>query len=419
MAMSAAGGGRRLGRLLCLVLLLSVMASPVVSQSYFSFCYTLSSSLSSSPIFPFSIAVSGSLNVSAAVSPSQPSEVQVTAVVGQRSVVYQGQTHTVSIAAIAAPQSYLGNDNVLSLSPPFLSSTHALAFVFAAPAYSAYGIGGLYGAVYNDSVYGLAEDSTPPNDGAVAAVVSSFSLQPSATFTANVSCSAPAVPAPTASQLGLLTSTVSYSYCYAFTGGPGDSGPASSAAVWTISAVGSISTSGFSGTVNGETASVITNMTGTRVYTDTAGQSFSSQLTGVAAANSLLGQAASNLLYSAYPYFDLSGVMVSALGSVSSAFTPVAQPEASALILLSTNYYAIFDETIFLPSLQSPGQGFLTPVGNLDIALSSAGAASLQCTFNAGAAVSYAFCYSLVQGGAARLVSADVRRGQCHRPCAA
>ena len=370
------------------LLLLLLLCSAVVcnAQSLYSFCYTLSSALSTSPLFPFSIAVSGTINVSLS------SSVALSAV-GQRVVIYRGRQYSTAIASLAPPSSstssYPSNDNVLSVQAPYLSAPHALAFTYVSAPYTAYGPSSSSTSfLYNDSVYGLAEDSTPPSDGVVATVISTFSLTPSSTYSASVACALPAVPGPTAAQSAALSSTVSWSWCYAFTGGPGD--VSYGAGVWSITASGTFTTSAYSGQANGVDASIIVNVTGVRTYTDVDGSAHTATLTGLAPSNGLLGSYASNVLYAAYPYLDSFGVYFSSSSPLSSAMVDPAP--AATVGQLFIDSYSMFDETIVD---LTTGLSYETPVGTFDLALTSAGASSLQCAFTAGATLTYAFCYSL------------------------
>ena len=376
---------------LCLCLVLCASLPVGRAQSLFAFCATLSSDLSSSPLFPFAVTLSGTLNLSVAFDGHSPPTYLVQSAVGQRLVLYEGVQYSTSIARIAPVNSYQGNDNRLSLSAPLLSDGHGLAFDYSTATYSAYGPMGAHSYLYNDSAFGLAEDSSPPSDGGVASISSAFSLSPTSSYSATTPCPLPSLPTPSALQLSQLTSTVSYSWCYWFTGGPGDYDDDPQGDVWSISASGQLLVSQYQGSVRGVSAARILNVTGSRTYTDVYGRSATLAITGLSAVNNPLHGAYSDaLLYAGYPYLDAYGLYFTSSGPLSSSTLSPA-PNAT-LGQLFIDSYDMFDESITDLSTDS---AYETPVGAFDLALTSDGPSSLQCQPTAGPVQSYAWCYSL------------------------
>ena len=375
-----------------LVLLLTLFARECAAQSLLSLCYTLSSSLLSSPVYPWSVSVYGTLNVSAPLAGSGGGLVEVQSATLQRTAVYRGQTHNTAglTNALAPANSYLANDNTLSLTAPYLYSTHSLAFVFASSVYSAYGNSSASVSVYNDTAFGLAEDNIPPNDGVLAAVQATFTLAPATAYTANVPCTQPSLPAPAAADLTALNTAVAYAFCYTFTGGPGD-GTAGS--TWTISVQGNLTTSAYSGTGEADGAgSVVIGIQAVRVYTDPNGVLSTSRISGLANSNWQRGLYASNVLYPTYPYFDTYGLYYTSDAPLLNVEVTASSP---TLIVgqLIVDGYKIFDETVYDAS---SGAAYLTSVGAIDLTPASGGKLStLQCAANAGSLLSYAFCYTL------------------------
>ena len=257
---------------------------------------------------PWSVSVSGTLNVSAPLAGSGGGLVTVQSATLQRTAVYRGQTYTTAGQpnTLAPAGSYQANDNILSLTAPYLTDSHSLAFVFLDSVYSAYGNSSYTVAVYNDSVYGLAEDTIPPNDGVIAAVQATFTLAPTSTYTANVTCAQPAVVSPTTAQLAALTTPVLYTFCYTFTGGPGDG---TTSSTWSISAQGNLTVSLYNGTgTDGSAGSVVTDIQAVRLYIDPDGVLTTSRIVGLANTNWQHGLYASNVLYATYPYLDAYGM---------------------------------------------------------------------------------------------------------------
>ena len=382
-----------LALLLALLALSSPIARPCAAQSsLYSLCYTLSSALASSPVFPWSVSVFGTLNVSAPLAGSGTGTVTVQCATLQRTAVYRGQTINTAgaVNSLAPSGSYQANDNLLSLTAPHLADSHSLAFVFASSVYSAYGNSSNTVAVYNDSMYGLAEDNIPPSDGVLAAVLATFSIAPTSTYTASVSCTQPSVLAPTASQLAALNTPVVYSFCYAFTGGPGDG---TTGSTWSISVQGNLTATQYTGAgAYGSTGSVVTGLQAVRVYTDPDGVVTTSRTVGLASSNWQHGEYASNVLYESYPYFDLYGLYYL---SDSPLLNIEVSGSSSALTVgqLSVDSYDMFDETVYDTAT---GAAYLTPVGALDVTPAVGGDPStLQCGSSAGNMLSYAFCYTL------------------------
>ena len=371
----------------------SLTACPCSAQTLYSLCYTLSSSLPQSPVFPWSVSVFGTLNVSAPLAGSGGGLVAVQSATLQRTAVYRGLTYNTVTGSLAADNSYQSNDNVLSLTAPYLFDAHSLAFVFASSIYSAYGnSSGHMVAVYNDSTYGLAEDNVPPNDGVLSATQATFSLSPTSAYTANVACSQPTLLTPTAADLTALNTAVVYTFCYSFTGGPGD-GTAGS--TWSISVQGNLTTSQYSGAgADGAVGSVVAGIQAVRVYSDPNGVISSSRISGLANSNWQHGTYASNVLYATYPYFDTYGLFYQSDAPLLNIELASASSSATLTIAqLSVDSYNMFDETVYDTSTATP---YLTPVGVIDLTPAVGGNLStLQCANTAGALLSYAFCYTL------------------------
>ena len=380
------------------VLLLVSAVPPVLCQPFYAVCFTLSSSLLTSPLFPWSISVSGTLNVSL----PDPSSglVRVLHANTVRSSTYQGRTVSVTPTGdtLLAAGSYQGNDNLLSLTPPYLTAAHSLAFVFPSTVYSAYGPSGAAVSVYNDSTFGLLEDTSPPNDGVLASITSSFTLTPSTVYSSDVHCPLPAVPSPTAVQLQQLSTPVVYSFCYLFTGGPGDGSSDPSGAVWTITAQGNFTTSSYTGTGSAGQGSVLSSVSGVRLYTAPDGTLSSATIAGLAPVNPLHGSLASNVLYTAYPYLDTYGaVFTSGLTSFVSEATPLTSP-ATTLAQVYIDSAQMFNEYLY----SADGTSYWSPVGSIEVVPVAGGDVStLQCSFTAGTTLAYSFCYTLVSDATA------------------
>ena len=382
-----------LSALLLSLSLLSLLAPVCVSATLYSLCYTLSSSLSSSPVFPWSVSVFGTLNVSAPLAGSGGGVVVVQSATLQRTAVYRGQTYnTLGLPnSLAAANSYQSNDNVLSLTAPFLFDSHRLAFVFANSVYSAYGNSSNTVVVYNDTMYGLAETTIPPNDGVLAAVQAAFTIAPTNTYTANVPCTQPAITPPSAAQLTALTTPVVYAFCYGFTGGPGDG---TSDSTWTISVQGNITTTQYTGTgTDDNTGSVVSDIQAVRLYADPNGALTRSRIVGLAAGSSQPGVFASNVLYPTYPYFDLYGLIYQANAPLLNVVVAASSPTLTVGQMF-VDSYDMFDETVYDTAT---GGTYLTSVGAIDITPAVGGSlSSLQCSNTAGTLLSYAFCYTLI-----------------------
>ena len=375
--------------------LLSILAVPVCrAQSLYSLCYTLSSSLSSSPVFPWSVSVSGTLNVSAPLAGSGGQVlVAVQSATLQRTAVYRGQTYSAAglTNSLAPANSYQNNDNTLSLTAPFLTDPHSIAFVFASIVYSAYGnSSGNMVALYNDSMYGLAEDNVPPNDGVLANIQTTFTLTPTSTYTANVACTQPAAATPTATQLAALNTPVVYAFCYSFSGGPGDGTVGST---WSISVQGNITTSQYTGSgADGSIGSIVTGIQGVRVYSDPNGVITTSRIIGLTSSNWQHGVYASNVLYASYPYFDTEGLFYVADAPLLNVEVSASSPTLTVGQLV-VDSYNMFDETTYDTATDA---SYLTSVGAIDITPAVGGNLStLQCASNAGSMANYAFCYTL------------------------
>ena len=375
------------------------------SSSVYTFCYSITASNpASSPIPSWAIRMSGSLNVSTNTSGSG---LIITAATGQRVVYYLGMNVTQSILNVAPVNAWNANDNQVLYNGvanlPYLDSTaiHSLSFVLSTTAYFAYGAGPSPYVNVNNYSGIISESDNPPNDGTINTVISSFTFAPSSNYSAAVSCSfsSSGLPAFSIAQQQQLSSVLSWNFCYSFTGGPGDDGSNQNGVVWNIVASGTFNTTGYSGQVNGQTAYLITGITGTRSYYDGAGNIYSTAIVGVGPLNPLPYQPfsplfssiaySSNLLYPTYPYFDGSGVAL----QMSSG--QLANPEAivaNTSVRLYIDTYNMLDEFIINPSTAAITY---TYVGNVDLALSTSNQAVLQCSNQAGTLQTYAFCYSL------------------------
>ena len=384
--------------LLALVLLSFLVAPVCRAQSLYSLCYTLSSSLSSSPVFPWSVSVFGTLNVSAPLAGSG-GLVAVQSATLQRTAVYRGQTYNTAGQpnSLAPANSYQANDNLIALTPPYLSDSHSLAFVFASSVYSAYGNSSSNTvALYNDTMYGMAEDNIPPNDGVLAAVQATLTIAPTTTYTANVACTQPALTSPTSTQLAALNTPVVYTFCYTFSGGPGDG---TTGSVWSISVQGNLSTSQYTGSgAYGSVGSVVTGIRGVRVYSDPNGVVTTSRIVGLANSNWQHGVYASNVLYTAYPYFDEEGLFYLSDAPLLNTEVTTSSPTLTVGQLV-VDSYNMFDETTYDTATNA---AYLTSVGAIDITPAVGGNLStLQCASNAGSLLSYAFCYTLTSDATA------------------
>ena len=345
-----------LSLLLSLVILSSAPVSAQMWELY-SFCYSISSTLPSSPYLPFAILAVGTLNVSSLTSDSVWNSSQaghlVYDAVGSRSIVAQGQQPVArSITGIAAVNSYQWNDNELQLSPPYLDSYHSLTFTLdgvasfvTGPAVSAlYPNGSAFVNLNNNTLPsaagdGVAESDNPINDGVTLSIVALFNLS-----LARDGFSAAYADCPfqlpelniSAEALTAYESRLQYAFCYSITSAwlSGVDGN------WSIAVSGLLTTTAWgSSSATGEPAYLIVAVSGTRVFSlvDVA-QSLSSSaslsLGGVNAAQAQFGSStyqnewaelasssyyANNLLYPSspqLPYVDALGVMFVSSGDV-------------------------------------------------------------------------------------------------------
>ena len=425
-------------RSLLLLSLLVSLLSVVSGQSNYAFCFTATQTNPTSPTLPWAVQMSGTLSINTSASAltlgyfsgyigifpasQQMMGYPVLNAVGSRTVYSLGTTQTLSITGVAPVNTYNGNDNIIALSAPYFDNlAHSISFTLSGAPQFALGTIASQGVVqgnpgfvnlinYTTPLYGGAgvqESDDPPNDGNANVLTSTFTLTPASSFSAtNPSCTALTAPAAAPST---FASTLTWSFCYQFTGGGNFA--TVNGQQWFITGSGTITTTAYAGTtVSGQTAYLITGMTGTRTYTNAGtGTSQTVNILGVGGPNTqqavdyaaeqfawlevngLEADLSNNLLYPSYPYFDQWGVSVITDSDIGNEDQNNLTVNAFRL-WVDPNAYS-FNEWV---SDFTAGYWYFTYSANALVTPSSQStpAALLpQCSFTAGSTVSFQFCY--------------------------
>ena len=311
---------------------------------YIPFCYTITQTLSTSPYLPWSVSVTGTLQVVANSMTTgwqgqyaEPPGYLVVGASGTR-VIYQGGKAAVTstIVGLAAPNTYNGNDNVMNAisgGGPYFdpSAPHGLTFIMSAqPVFAAGTAPGnmMYVNINNYTTGGsaLQESDNPANDGETSVVVSTFTIGAPVSSLASSWGSCPnSITQPTLPS-GVTSATIAATtqapFCYTFAGVD----PYGN--TWTLQASGIFTLSGYMATtVSGRTAYLIVGASGTRTISSYAGN-VSNTITGIGGVNAVAEQGnaivggwgyadyagynsywySNNVYYPSFPYFDVYGV---------------------------------------------------------------------------------------------------------------
>ena len=325
----------------------SACQQPTYTQMQF--CYTITNTLTTSPWLPWTVSVSGLMNVSTFYTPgeygvAQPSGYLVQSITGTRTMQWQGKTSTRNIVGVAPINAYNYNDNIINLASPFLArSYHSVSFMLDGPAAFADGylpnnspyvnINGYNG--YSPSGSGVTESDLPENDGAANVVVGSFQMR--FDFFGTLGCGLPGngstdplYTPPTSTQLTQFnTAGPQMAFCWSHTGGPGGDYVSANGAYWQITSSGVMTLAGYLGTTGtGRQARKIVSVTGSRTYQFENGTSQVVPFT-LGAVNAMANYTnpggfevgsfstnfyGNNILYTSYPELDRFGVVLQGSG---------------------------------------------------------------------------------------------------------
>ena len=194
-----------------LLLLSSLIAVTAQTGTPYTFCFSSTQTLPTSPSLPWQVTMSGTLLIDdratsltygnygsyitgSGFDPSQQLQgYPVLNATGTRSIVRGGSTTAITstIVNIAPVGAYSANDNIIGLTSPYFDNlAHGLAFILSAQptfAYGQYGGGngiqgsGVYTNINNYSLpiatgAGVGEIDNPPNDGNANVISSTFTL---------------------------------------------------------------------------------------------------------------------------------------------------------------------------------------------------------------------------------------------------
>ena len=313
-------------------------ASGSYTYTQYSFCYTSVNTLSTSPYLPFAVLMTGTLNVSSLLTrgfrgSSRASQGNlVVNAIGSRTIYAQGQPAvTQQVVALAPYDTYNGNDNVIALSAPYFDNAyHSLSFQLASTAQFVLGPGISNLVNLNNFTAplalgaGVSESDNPINDGQSAILTSTWVMQP---YTAGFVCpNAISAPSVSAAVTTAFQSTLTWSFCYTFSGSGSGGNAVPGSDIWYTQASGTMTTTGWGGTtVAGRTAYLIIGINGTRALINGTGSTSVISFVGPggvnapAQANEYSPQDSSkfygnNLLYNSWPWLDGYGVIAMAQG---------------------------------------------------------------------------------------------------------
>ena len=399
------------------------------TSGLYSFCYATYNSWATSPYLQWAFLTHGTLNVSwIGINATAGT---VTDASATRAAYYGGNmTSNSSIVGVALPNTYGGNDNVVSIGngTALLSATHALVLLSSSPVPFASGpvvtpsfpLGMKYIALMNRSQSGFAEWDNPINDGELNVVISSWQWAPSSgglqDTWSGCTLSVPPSINNAASDVALYQSSGPSSvFCMDNSAGPGDG--TTDGGSWNIVASGTVQTSGYQGvTTSGRLARLITAVSGSRSWVfengsaitaninltslNAAAQSVSNANNSLAATLAASLTPASNVLYSSWPPMDESGWAL--LASADLAIQPELDAHTRAFRLSIDNTSLEFSEAV-VDGIS--GQLYQDRTGtfynqDLSSATASEGSASFnvsqwsqQCSINYGNVSQYEYCY--------------------------
>ena len=311
----------------------------------YSFSYSLTQTMTTSPYLPWNVFVTGYLNVSTVSGQywTGGPGYQVVGAVGTRTIQFANKVVTNNIIGLAPPKTWQSNDNLINLGAPFLSPQHVLSFQLDGVANFATGpIPGVTGTnstfvslsnftgAYATTGMGIQEMDNGVNDGILQTISSQWDIRLCANFSDLVACgyTSPLVK-PTitwaSSALTAYQSTSQVSMCFSVTQGPGAYGNVGRGyyvttitAILTItnwgSAVGTIAGAAYNGP-----AYLITAATGNRTYSfpDGTQQVIPFVLGGMNAAvkhfpayltTSPASISSNNIYYPTFPQLDAKGI---------------------------------------------------------------------------------------------------------------
>ena len=258
----------------------------------YSFSYSLTQTLTTSPYLPWNVYVTGYLNVSMVSGQywTGGPGYQVVGIVGTRTIQYAGKTVTNKIIGLAPPKTWASNDNLINLGAPFLSPVHVLTYQLDGVANFATGpIPGVSGinstyvslsnftGAYATTGWGIQEMDNGLNDGVLQSITSAWDIRLCGNFSDKLACgyTSPLVM-PTlswaSSALTAYQTTSQVSMCFSVTSGPGSyANVARGYYMTTITAVLTVTSWGSAtGTIAGSTYSgpayLITAVSGNRTY---------------------------------------------------------------------------------------------------------------------------------------------------------
>ena len=245
----------------------------------FSFCYSLQQTLPNSPYLPWTVFVTGTLNISMVATAYWVggSGYKVVGATGSRTILYGGKNITNRIIGVAPTASWNWNDNEINLAAPFLTSIHVVSFVLDGPAHFAGGpIPGLTGA--NSTYFSISnftqagettlgavfnEDDQPIN-GQFSSVTSKFDLRLYLAGT-SVCPFTPPVPTYTASALQAYQTVTQKALCFSVSGAPGGYSNLPGGAFTTITSL-ILNVTSFGASTSGVAAYLILSGAGTRTF---------------------------------------------------------------------------------------------------------------------------------------------------------
>ena len=406
----------------------------------YAFSYVMTQTLTTSPFLPWSVFVTGYLNVSTTSGQywTNGPGYKVQGIVGTRTIQVGGKTYTNKIVGLAPPKTWNSNDNLINLGAPYLNSVHVLTYVLDGPAYfgsgaipSVFGANSTYVSLsnftsgkYATTGAGIQEFDNGQNDGVLQSITSSFDIRLCPTFSDLVACGyvSPLTP-PTiswnAAALTAYQTTSQISMCFSVTQGPGTYANVARgyyqttiSAILTVtgwgSAVGTVAGSAYNGP-----AYLITAAVGNRTYQfpDGSQQVLPVTLGGFNAAvkhfpnyltTSPAGISSNNIYYPTFPQLDNYGIQFQA----SSDFDNNGEGDYHSNV--DHVYWSGSDwreaNTDYSLALYSTGVTFNNYGGNAVFAPTTNFADQTNgggsCQLQYGAPLTYSFCYWINNTGA-------------------